>query len=49
MIEAGENAERARDVPVLLDHTGVGPETAGNVFNEEPVQHVRSPEEIRCR
>ena len=48
MIEGGEHADRAHDVPVLLDQTGVGIEAAGDIFNEAPVQHVRSSGEPRC-
>ena len=47
MIEGGEHADRAHDMPILLDQTGVGIETAGDIFNEAPVQHVRSSGELR--
>ena len=48
MIEGGQHADGARDVPVLLDQTGVGSETAGDILNEAPVQHVHNSGGSRC-
>ena len=48
VIEAGEHADRARDVPILLDQSRVRRSRAATSFNEAPVQHVRNSEEHRC-